>query len=68
MAWRLYLPQERVDDKPRREKAGVPEEVEFATKNEIAVGQIRAAKAAGVPWEWCWRILLMGMIRAFAKP
>ncbi len=49
MAWRLYLPQEWADDKRRREKAGVPEELEFATKNEIAVAQIRAAKAADVP-------------------
>jgi SRSO17 transposase len=49
MAWRLYLPQEWADDKPRRAKAGVPEEVEFATKLEIAQAQIRAAKTAGVP-------------------
>ena len=49
IAWRLYLPQEWADDRKRREKAGVPEEVEFATKNEIAQEQIRAAKAAGVP-------------------
>ncbi len=49
IAWRLYLPQEWADDRERCEKAGVPEEVEFATKNEIAQQQIRAAKAAGVP-------------------
>jgi SRSO17 transposase len=45
----LYLPQEWADDKPRREKAGVPEEATFATKLEIAQEQIRAANAAGVP-------------------
>lgn len=49
IAWRLYLPQEWADDKRRREKAGVPEEVEFATKNEIALEQIRAARTSGVP-------------------
>ena len=49
IGWRLYLPQEWADDKRRREKAGVPEEVKFATKNKIAEQQIRAAKAAGVP-------------------
>ncbi|MGH8132998.1 MAG: IS701 family transposase [Steroidobacteraceae bacterium] len=49
MTWRLYLPQEWADDKRRREKAGVPEQVEFATKNEIALAQIRSAKGAGVP-------------------
>lgn len=49
IAWRLYLPQEWADDRGRREKVGVPQEVKFATKNEIALEQIRAARAAGVP-------------------
>ena len=49
IAWRLYLPQEWADDRKRCEKAGVPKEVEFATKLEIAQAQIRAAKTAGVP-------------------
>lgn len=48
IAWRLYLPQEWADDRRRREKAGVPNEVKFATKLEIAQAQIQAAKAAGV--------------------
>ena len=46
--WRLYLPQEWAKDQRRREKAGVPKEVKFLTKPEIALEQIRAAKAAGV--------------------
>lgn len=49
IAWQLYLPQEWADDTERRKKAGVPEEVRFATKNQIAQEQIRAAQAAGVP-------------------
>ncbi len=68
MAWRLYLPQEWADDKRRREKAGVPEQVEFATKNEIAETQIRAAKAAGVPIGVVLADPAYGNDTAFGKP
>jgi len=47
--WRLYLPKEWAKDRRRRKKAGVPKEVRFLTKPDIALEQIRAAKAAGVP-------------------
>ena len=46
--WRLYLPKQWAKDQRRRKKAGVPQEVKFRTKPEIALEQIRAAKAAGV--------------------
>jgi len=49
IAFKLYLPEEWATDRARREKAGVPEEITFATKPQIALEQIRAAKAAGVP-------------------
>jgi len=48
IAYRLYLPKEWAEDTERREKAEVPEEVEFQTKPEIALDQIRAAVAAQV--------------------
>jgi SRSO17 transposase len=47
--WRLYLPEQWAKDRRRRKKAGVPEELKFQTKPQIALEQIRAAKAAGLP-------------------
>ena len=49
VAYRLYLPQDWAADAARRKKAGVPEEIGFQTKLEIALDQIRAACAAGLP-------------------
>src|SRR5947207_9836183 len=49
IAYRLYLPKDWAEDAARREKAEVPAEVEFQTKPEIALDQIRAAVAAQVP-------------------
>jgi SRSO17 transposase len=48
IAFDLYLPKNWVSDKERREKAGVPEQVEFRTKSQIALRQIQAALKAGV--------------------
>src|SRR5580658_9548223 len=48
IAYRLYLPKEWADDTERRERTEVPEEVEFQTKPEIALDQIRAAAAANL--------------------
>ena len=47
--YRLYLPQEWTEDKGRCKQAGVPKQITFATKGEIAWAQIEAALAAGVP-------------------
>jgi SRSO17 transposase len=49
VAYRLYLPQEWASDRERRRKAGVPDEVVFRTKPEIALEQLRWACEAGLP-------------------
>ena len=48
IAYRLYLPKEWAADAERREQTEVPEEIEFETKPDIALDQIRAAVAAEV--------------------
>lgn len=49
VSYRLYLPREWSDDPARRQKAGVPEEIEFAPKPEIATGQLHEARQSGAP-------------------
>jgi SRSO17 transposase len=48
VAYRLYLPKDWTEDGERREKTEVPAEVEFQTKPQIAMDQIRAMVAAKV--------------------
>ena len=49
VAYRLYLPQEWTSDRARLRKAGVPEDIGFKTKHEIAIDQLRWACGAGLP-------------------
>ncbi len=49
IAYQLYLPEDWAKDKARRHTAKVPETIGFQTKPEIALGQIKAARAAGLP-------------------
>jgi SRSO17 transposase len=49
VAYRLYLPKDWADDNTRRSKAGVPPDISFKTKPEIALEQIRWAYEAGLP-------------------
>jgi SRSO17 transposase len=49
VAYRLYLPKDWASDRGRRRKVGVPDEIIFKTKPEIALAQIRWACEAGLP-------------------
>ncbi|HET6177049.1 MAG TPA: IS701 family transposase [Candidatus Sulfotelmatobacter sp.] len=49
IACRLYLPEVWAGDKKRRQTAGVPEEIKFQTKPELALAQIREAVERGIP-------------------
>jgi SRSO17 transposase len=48
----LYMPAEWAGDKPRRDAAGVPEEIRFATKPVLARQMIERALADGVSARW----------------
>jgi SRSO17 transposase len=48
----LYLPEEWAEDEERREQAGVPEEISFATKPQLARRMLERAFEAGVYVSW----------------
>ena len=48
----LYLPQVWADDSERRREGGVPEEVAFRTKPQLARLMLERAVEAGVPFRW----------------
>jgi SRSO17 transposase len=49
LGWRLYLPEEWCDDRERRRKAKIPEQVCFQTKPELAAGLCEQAAGWEVP-------------------
>jgi len=49
---RLYLPKEWIDDKERRKKCKVPDEVVFKTKAELGLEMIQRAKERKLPFGW----------------
>ena len=48
----VYMPDRWVRDLPRRRAAGIPEDLEFATKPQLAVNQLGRLTAAGLPARW----------------
>lgn len=48
----LYLPREWDRDKARRQEAGIPGEVGFAKKSELAMRMLKRVIKAGVPCRW----------------
>src|SRR5437660_8798175 len=49
VTYRLYLPETWTKDRARRKKAGVPKEIKFKTKPQIALEQIRWVCDSGLP-------------------
>src|SRR5712664_4904851 len=49
VAYQLYLPESWAGDRRRRRAAGVPDHITFQPKWQIALGQIHAVQAEGVP-------------------
>jgi SRSO17 transposase len=49
VAYRLYLPKDWAEDSERRRKTGIPADVKFATKTEIALQQLETLLAEGAP-------------------
>jgi len=49
IAHQLYLPESWAEDSERREKVGVPKDIRFKTKLELALEQIRRAVARKLP-------------------
>ena len=48
----LYLPRSWTDDRDRCKAAGIPDDVEFATKTRQAMAMLQRALDAGVPFAW----------------
>lgn len=49
IAFGLCLPEVWIKDHERRKKTGVPDEISFQTKGEIALQQIQRARERGIP-------------------
>jgi SRSO17 transposase len=48
LGWRLYLPESWTQDPERRTAAGIPEEVKFQTKWQLALGLLDQARGWGL--------------------
>jgi hypothetical protein len=48
----VYMPDRWATDMPRRRAAGIPGDLEFATKPQLAMRQLGRLAAAGLPVKW----------------
>jgi len=48
----VYMPRRWADDLPRRRAAGIPDDLAFATKPDLAIGQVQRLRAAGLALMW----------------
>jgi len=48
----VYMPKRWAEDQERRDAAGIPTDLEFATKPQLAMRQIERLTAAGLPAGW----------------
>jgi SRSO17 transposase len=48
----LYLPQSWTSDRERCHKAGIPDDVSFATKQELALSMLKRAHDSQTPFGW----------------
>jgi len=49
VSWQLYLPKEWAQDQARRQKAGVPDDIAFATKPQMALQHLKRLLDEGLP-------------------
>jgi len=61
--WALYLPKPWATDPVRRKKAGIPEEVSFKTKPELALDLIDEVKGWACRIVWYWGFALWRCVR-----
>ena len=61
----VYMPDCWATDPQRREKAGIPEKLAFATKPELAVAQAKRLMAAGLRVTWAAADEVYGRCREF---
>ena len=62
------LPREWADDPARRATAGVPDDIVFQTKQQIAPEQLRWARAAGIEAEVALLCSALGFWDTVLKP
>jgi SRSO17 transposase len=57
----LYLPTSWTDDRARCQEAGIPDEIGFQTKPQLAQAMLARATEAGVPLRWVTADCVYGM-------